>query len=59
MLPVSLVEPVFQLRIAVADDALSLKALYIGLHVLALNVVQLCIFRRWDFMTMYSYRLVY
>jgi hypothetical protein len=32
---------------------------YDGLHVLAINVCQLAIFKRYDFMSMYALRLVY
>lgn len=33
--------------------------IYVGLHVFLFNVVQLSIFKRYDFISMYSFRLVY
>ena len=32
---------------------------YVGLHVFLINLIQLLIFKRYDFVTMYSFRLVY
>jgi hypothetical protein len=47
----AVLEPIFQL-------ALGFKA-YVGLHVFAFNLLQLYVFRQYDFVAMYAVRLVY
>jgi hypothetical protein len=47
----SLLEPIFQLGLGFS--------IYVGLYVFAFNLLQLYIFRRYDFVSMYSVRLVY
>ena len=53
---VSLVEPIFQIR---SEQPFSLAQIYIGLHIFAISLLQLYVFRRYDFVSMYSFRLFY
>lgn len=53
----ALVEPTFQVVLA-ADGSLPLQV-FTALHLLAFNVTQLLLFRRYDFLTMFSLRLAY
>jgi len=55
----SCLEPVFQVNMSATEAALSLADVYVGLHVLAFNLLQLHIFRRYDFLSMFVFRLVY
>ena len=60
ILAVSLLEPIFQAASLHASNRYPLWAVvYTGFHVLLINVFQLLIFRRYDFISMYSFRLVY
>ena len=59
LLLVALVEPFFQMRWGFAGRPLSWAEAYVGLHVFAINVLQLYVFRRYDFISMYSLRLFY
>ena len=52
-------ETIFQLSWRSSESALSWVDAYVGLHVFAFNVLQLWIFRRYDFISMYACRLVY
>lgn len=56
ILVVSLLEPIFQVR---SEQPFSLAQAYIGLHVFAINFLQLYVFRRYGFVSMYSFRLFY
>lgn len=56
ILIVSLLEPIFQVGSA---QPLSFAQAYIGLHIFAINFLQLYVFRRYDFVSMYSFRLFY
>ena len=56
ILVVSLLEPIFQVG---SGQPLSFAQAYIGLHIFAINFLQLYVFRRYDFVSMYSFRLVY
>lgn len=53
---VSLLEPLFQVG---SVQPLSFAQVYIGLHIFAINFLQLYVFRRYDFVAMYSFRLFY
>ena len=53
---VSLLEPIFQVG---SGQPLSFAQAYIGLHIFAINVLQLYVFRRYDFVSMVSFRLFY
>ena len=56
---VSLLEPIFQLVGEFSKGSFSWTDAYVGLHVLAFNLLQLYVFRRYDFLSMYAFRLVY
>lgn len=58
ILIVSLLEPVFQIALFVGPSP-SWTVAYTGLHIFAVNVIQLVLFKRYDFISMYSFRLVY
>lgn len=53
----ALIEPTYQL--AFVDNRFSWSAIYLWVRLFAFNLVQLALFRRFDFMTMYSFRLLY
>ncbi len=53
----SLLEPTFQ--VVFPGEPLSWTAAYVWVHVAVLNLLQLYVFRRYDFVSMYSFRLVY
>lgn len=55
----SCLEPIFQLSWSSSEAPLSVVGMYVGLHVFAFNVLQLYLFRRYDFVSMYACRLVY
>jgi hypothetical protein len=50
-LPVASLEPIVMRRLGFSA--------YVGLFVFAFNLLQLYVFRRYDFVSMYSFRLVY
>lgn len=52
-------EPVFQVASAARERPFELLDGYVGLHVFAFNLVELYLFRRYDFVSMLSFRLVY
>jgi hypothetical protein len=56
---ISLLEPVFQLQAGFSSDVPRWVEVYIGLNVYAINLAQLYLFKRYDFLTMYAFRLVY
>jgi len=58
-LPVALLEPAFQLGRGFPGKQMSRLDAYVGLHVLVINLLQLYIFRRYDFVSMITLRLVY
>jgi hypothetical protein len=58
ILSVSLLEPIFQTTFFVGHYP-SWAIAYVALHVLAINVIQLMLFKRYDFISMYSFRLMY
>ena len=55
----ALFEPGLQMFWSSAQEPFSWFTLYVGLHILAINFLQLIIFRRYDFVSMYSFRLIY
>jgi hypothetical protein len=59
MLLVSLLEPILQMGLGTSAQPFSWLAGYVGLHVFAFNLVQMYVFRRYDFVTMFALRLVY
>lgn len=54
---VAVSEPIFQVMFE--ENPLSATALYTGFHVFAIALLQLIVFRRYDFMSMYAFRLFY
>lgn len=57
---VALLEPIYQTLWMVSLDRYPVWAVaYDATHVLAINLLQLIIFRRYDFVSMYAFRLVY
>lgn len=56
ILVVSFIEPIFQVR---SGQSFSWSQAYVALHVFAINLLQLYVFRRYDFISMYSFRLAY
>jgi len=56
---VSFLEPTFQLRSGLVDQPLSSIQAYVWLHVWAINLLQLYVFRRFGFVSTYAFRLVY
>ena len=57
---VALLEPVYQTIPMLSPNQYPLWAvLYVGFHVFLINLFQLLIFKRHDFVSMYSIRLVY
>jgi hypothetical protein len=59
ILLVSYLEPIFQLGVGFSKESFSWADMYVGLHVFAFNLLQLYVFRRYDFVSMYAFRLVY
>jgi len=58
-LPVALLEPAFQLGRGFPGKPMSGLDAYVGLHVLVISLLQLYVFRRYDFVSMITFRLVY
>jgi hypothetical protein len=57
---VAFLEPVYQGIHMAASGRFSLWAvLYVGFHIFIINVCQLSLFKRYDFITMYAFRLAY
>lgn len=59
ILTVSLLEPVYQTIPFITGQYPLWAVIYVGLHVFLINLVQLLIFKQYDFVSMYSFRLVY
>jgi hypothetical protein len=59
ILIVALLEPILQVRWAVSAGGSSWVDAFVGLQVFAVNLLQLYIFRRYDFVSMYMFRLTY
>lgn len=59
ILIVALVEPVYQTILGSERPYPLWPDLYIALHILLINLCQLAIFKRYDFISMYAFRLVY
>jgi hypothetical protein len=55
---VSFLEPLFQISLGIGSQPLWVS-FYVGSHILLINLLQLQSFKRIDFVTMYSFRLVY
>jgi hypothetical protein len=59
ILLVSLIEPTYQTILGLSRPVPALTTGYVGLHIFVINLLQLLIFRRYDFISMYSFRFVY
>jgi hypothetical protein len=59
ILLVSLPEPIYQMGMGLSAKPFSWTDVYVGLHVFTFNLLQLYVFRRYDFVSMYSFRLIY
>ncbi|KTG29508.1 hypothetical protein [Haloferax profundi] len=59
LVAVAVLEPAFQLWFGFSEAVPLWTTVYVGLNVLAINLSQLYLFRRYDFLTMYAFRLVY
>jgi hypothetical protein len=60
ILVVAVLEPVYHtMNMASANRYPSWGVIYVGIHIFAINFFQLLIFKRYDFVSMYSFRLVY
>lgn len=55
----SCLEPIFQVSKSASEAGLGLTDVYVGLHVFAFNLLQLSVFKRYDFVSMFVFRLVY
>lgn len=58
ILIVALLEPAFQVYFTAGGNTPGVVA-YVGVHLLLFNLVQLLLFRRYDFVTMYAFRFSY
>lgn len=52
-------EPIIQLRLGYSNKPVSWPEVYVAVHVFTFNLVEMYIFRRYDFVSMCSFRLVY
>ena len=59
ILLVALLEPFFQTVIGFSSTYSPWVTRFVALHIFLLNFCQLAIFKRYDFVSMYSFRLVY
>ena len=59
LLFVSLIEPILQTRLSYSGRPFFWQEGFVAVHVFAFNIVQLYVFRRYDFVSMYLLRLVY
>ncbi|WP_411965125.1 hypothetical protein [Haloferax sp. YSMS24] len=59
ILVVALLEPLFQLQLGFPRAIPRWATAYVAANVFVINVVQLYLFTRYDFLTMYAFRLVY
>ncbi|MHA2275119.1 MAG: hypothetical protein ACXAC2_05105 [Candidatus Kariarchaeaceae archaeon] len=56
---IALIEPLFQLAFGTPDYFPIWIAIYFGVHLFVFNYIQLQLFNKYDFVSMYSFRLVY
>ena len=59
ILLVALLEPIFQTSFSLSKTYPWTAVIFIALHNFLFNFIQLALFKRYDFVTMYSFRLVY
>ncbi len=56
---VALAEPLFQMYVGAVQGSPPALNAYVGAHVFVFNLLQLVVFRRWGFLSMYGIRLLY
>ena len=56
---VAVIEPVYQVLAGFSSEVMPWVLAYVGFHVLAINICQLVILNRFDFISMYAFRLIY
>ena len=57
---ISVAEPIYQMMDMVSSKQFPWWAVaYVGVHLFLFNVIQMMLFKKYDFITMYSFRLVY
>lgn len=56
---VSMLEPLYQVVPAFGQQAAAWFDIYVGIHIFLINLTQLWLFKRYDFISMYLFRLVY
>ena len=56
---VALLEPVFQTALGFSRPVSPWATGFVALHIFLLNLCQLAIFKRYDFVSMYAFRLMY
>ena len=56
---VALLEPVFQTALGFSRPVSPWATGFVALHIFLLNLCQLLIFKRYDFVSMYAFRLMY
>ena len=54
---IALIEPVYQ--VVLSGTSLSLKNIYVFIHIFLINITGLFLFKKYDFFTMYSFRVLY
>lgn len=59
MLLVSLFEPLFQVGLGFSSVVPTWTVYYVGIHIFLINFIQLTLFWRFDFVTMYAFRILY
>ncbi len=56
---IALLEPTFQAALTPSSAIPGWAAGYVWIHIFSINLIQLLLLRRYDFVTMYTFRLVY
>jgi len=56
---VSLLEPIFQVAVGFSNPVPLWASAYVGIHIFLINFQQIRIFKKFDFVSMYAFRLVY
>jgi hypothetical protein len=56
---VSLLEPFFQVSLGFSSSVPTWTMCYVGVHIFLINIIQLMLFWRFDFVSMYSFRMLY
>ena len=59
ILIVAAIEPAYQIFSGFSEEVRLWVTVYVGLHIFAINILQLAVFRRFDFISMLTFRLTY